>query len=757
MVLLLNGGLSDGNPNKRALENAYHCSSLGDTPKFKPRKISAVRDFPLRCGPDAQQINSGPQQSIVVAADEQGNDGCFDPIRSSLGVQSNVNMVVPHSDSLGVVMEGNAELEVPTQSCNVIEANDFRMPAHPEHQEVLDAPVANDILEVEKADDTRTSADPEIQSDEVFGNPLEMEDDTLLDDVVGRVVSVVMDGMNNQFEEVLDVKPMDMKFPEDLERTSIELPEESNGNETLNLLKQLDDANSLAIVNYVPEDVKDYSENLVGRKIILKDETFPCLKNKFCRRRVSAIREFPPYCGINAPPLVEEEQLRFAGGDKSATRIEHSGEAVVTGAGETQVNIEGDGGGDEGRDGRLSPLNRISNAVMVNKHMDCELSVGKEIVIYEPVGAIGKSPSNDASTSGHYREPPIVNGLIPAPACAWRQERVASSSDVVNAGGSFKQKAVWLNKFKQVAKKSTPEAGSLVRPSVKRDYVSICEDDGTSGLPAVRIEEYGENDELHEDLAPGCTLDSDIALPLYGSNSCSGDARSEVREKLQLFQTICKKLLQVEDAKPKPDVKRIDLEAVKIMKNKGIDVAGKKCLGAVPGVDVGDEFHYRVELAFVGVHRLYQAGIDYMKHNGILVAISIVSSGAYANDREDEDSLIYCGQGGNVAGKDKKPEDQKLERGNLALKNSITTKNPVRVIHGFKETKSSDLADSKGKIGTIYVYDGLYRVETYWQEEGKHGNLVYMFKLKKIPGQPELARKEVKKSIKPKLLLPNLG
>lgn len=709
MVLLLNGGLSDGNPKKRALENAYHCSSLGDTPKFKPRKISAVRDFPLCCGPDAQQINSEPQQTIVVAADEQGNDGCFDPIGSSLGVQSNVNMLVPHSDSLGVVMEGNAEIEVPTQSCNVIEANDFRMPAHPEHQEVLDAPVANDILEVENADDTKTSADPEIQSDEVFGNPLEMEDDTLLDDVVGRDVSVVIDGMNNQFEEkVLDVKPMDMKFPEDLERTSIELSVESNGKNTLNLLKQLDDANSLAIVNFVPEDVKHSSENLVGRKMILNDETFPYLKNKFCIRRVSAIREFPPYCGINAPPLVEEEQLRFAGGDKSATRIGHSG--------------------------------------------DCELPVGKKIVIYLPVGAIGKSPSNDASTSGHYREPPTVNGLIPAPACAWIREGVVSSSDFVYTGRILKQKDVWLNKFEQHDKKSTPEAGSLVRPSVKRDYVSICEDDETSGLPAVRIEEYGENDELHEDLAPGCTLDIDIALSLYGSNSCSGDARSEVREKLQLFQTICKKLLQVEDAKLKPDVKRIDLEAVKIMKNKGIDVAGKKYLGAVPGVDVGDEFHYRVELAFVGVHRLYQAGIDYMKQNGMLVAISIVSSGAYANDREDEDSLIYCGQGGNAVGKDKKPEDQKLERGNLALKNSITRKNPVRVIHGFKETKSSDLAaDSKGKIGTIYVYDGLYRVKTYWQEEGKHGNLVYMFKLKKIPGQPALARN------KPKLLLPNLG
>lgn len=750
MVSSLNGGLSDGNPNKNALENGYHCTSLGDTPKFKPRKISAVRDFPLGCGPDAQQINSEPQQIVIVEADERGKLGSFEATGSSL----RGNMVVPYSDSLGVAMEGNGEIKVATQSYTVIEANDFRKPAHLEHQEVLDAPVTNDILVVEKADDTKTSTEPEIRSDKVYGNPLEMEDDMLLDDVVGRVVGVVMDGMDSRFEEkVLDVKPMDMKFPEDLETTSIELSEESNGNETLNLLKQLDDTDSLAIVNHAPENVIPSSETgvLVGRKVILKDEAFPCPKDKFHGRRVSAIREFPPCCGRNFPPLVKEEQLKNSGGDKSVTKTEHNGEAVIAGARKTQVNIEcGDA---KGRGGRLSPLNKASSAVtVVNKHVDSELSAGKEIVIYEPVGPIGKKPSNDASTSGNCKEPAIVNALIATPHCSWRQGGVASSSEDVNTGGSAnKQKTVWLNKFKTIAEKATAKAGSLVRPSLKRDYVSICEDDATPGLPAVR------DGEEYEDLTPGCTLDIDVTLPPYGSNSCLGDARSKVRETLQLFQSICRKLLQGEEAKPRPDVKRIDLEAVKVMKSKGIDVGGKKYLGAVPGVEVGDEFQYRVELAIVGVHRLYQAGIDCMKQNRMLVAISIVSSGGYANDREDEDSLIYCGQGGNAVGKDKKPEDQKLERGNLALKNSITTKNPVRVIYGFKETKNSDLGDSKSKIVTIYVYDGLYTVETYWQESGKHGNLVYMFKLKKIPGQPELARKEVKKSNKPKMLYSNLG
>ncbi|TKY70771.1 Histone-lysine N-methyltransferase, H3 lysine-9 specific SUVH6 [Spatholobus suberectus] len=88
---------------------------------------------------------------------------------------------------------------------------------------------------------------------------------------------------------------------------------------------------------------------------------------------------------------------------------------------------------------------------------------------------------------------------------------------------------------------------------------------------------------------------------------------------------------------------------------------------------------------------------------------------------------------------DKEPEDQKLERGNLALKNSSEEKNPVRVIRG------SESMDGKCKT---YVYDGLYVVESCWQDMGPHGKLVYRFRLRRIPGQPELALKEVKKSKK---------
>lgn len=117
--------------------------------------------------------------------------------------------------------------------------------------------------------------------------------------------------------------------------------------------------------------------------------------------------------------------------------------------------------------------------------------------------------------------------------------------------------------------------------------------------------------------------------------------------------------------------------------------------------------------------------------------------GGYDDDMDDSDVLIYTGSGGIAKGGDKEPEDQKLERGNLALKNSMVAKNPVRVIRG--QTRVSESSSARTRT---YVYDGLYLVKKCWQEMGPHGKLVFKFRLDRIPGQPELAWKVVKKSKK---------
>ncbi|CAK9188048.1 unnamed protein product [Ilex paraguariensis] len=102
--------------------------------------------------------------------------------------------------------------------------------------------------------------------------------------------------------------------------------------------------------------------------------------------------------------------------------------------------------------------------------------------------------------------------------------------------------------------------------------------------------------------------------------------------------------------------------------------------------------------------------------------------------------------GGNPKVANNKPEDQKLARGNLALKNSMDARTPVRVIFGRQTLKASNTSGESSK----YIYDGLYTVSNYWQERGPYGKIVYMFRLNRIPGQPKLTRKIESKVKKPK-------
>ncbi|PHT85538.1 hypothetical protein T459_07644 [Capsicum annuum] len=150
------------------------------------------------------------------------------------------------------------------------------------------------------------------------------------------------------------------------------------------------------------------------------------------------------------------------------------------------------------------------------------------------------------------------------------------------------------------------------------------------------------------------------------------------------------KILQGEKSKSgkKDKIITIDLQAAKNVKEKGKEVnTGYQ----IPG-EVGGLFQYRVEFVLVGVHHLYEASIDFMDR-GLLVATSIFAAGAYDDDVGDAHELIYSGRGGNVVGKVKIPEDQKLVN-----------------------------------------------------ERGKHGTMVFMFKLVSIPGQSEVTWREVQLS-----------
>uniref|UniRef100_A0A803PYI2 Uncharacterized protein n=1 Tax=Cannabis sativa TaxID=3483 RepID=A0A803PYI2_CANSA len=144
-----------------------------------------------------------------------------------------------------------------------------------------------------------------------------------------------------------------------------------------------------------------------------------------------------------------------------------------------------------------------------------------------------------------------------------------------------------------------------------------------------------------------------------------------------------------------------------------------------------------MELSILGLHRQTQSGISCSKHGGKNVAASIVASEDHTDDLDDSIVLVYTDQGGSTTNSDKKPEDQKLEGGNLALTNSMVLKTPIRVIRG---------CDPYKRRFKKFVYIGLYLVKSYKQVTGPHGNLIYKFWLERIPGQPEVVCKEIKRT-----------
>ncbi|VYS69566.1 unnamed protein product [Arabidopsis thaliana] len=203
--------------------------------------------------------------------------------------------------------------------------------------------------------------------------------------------------------------------------------------------------------------------------------------------------------------------------------------------------------------------------------------------------------------------------------------------------------------------------------------------------------------------------------------------RQKVQEVLRIFTLVFDELDRNKAARrggSETAKSRIDYQTWTILREMGMQVNSQKRIGSVPGIKVGDKIQFKAALSVIGLHFGIMSGIDYMYKGNKEVATSIVSSeGNDYGDRFINDMMIYCGQGGNMRSKDHKAiKDQKLVGGNLALANSIKEKTPVRVIRGERRL------DNRGKD---YVYDGLYRVEKYWEERGPQGNILFKFKLRR--------------------------
>ncbi|PIN22604.1 Histone-lysine N-methyltransferase [Handroanthus impetiginosus] len=225
--------------------------------------------------------------------------------------------------------------------------------------------------------------------------------------------------------------------------------------------------------------------------------------------------------------------------------------------------------------------------------------------------------------------------------------------------------------------------------------------------------------------------------------SCEQPQGFKVMEALKMFQEQYTKVLQDNnsDAKNGKGAKYPHLEAAERVKAQGMWIYTERPFGHIPGIEIGHEFRFRTELAIIGLHRHLVSGIDYVVLDGKKFATSIVNSGRYENNAKELDVLIYCGQGGNPK-TSKKAAYQRLEKGNLALVNSMEMRCPVRVTYKRKRSEASKGSNSEGDV--VYVYDGLYMVNKFWDEIDQNNKLIYKFELHRMPGQPRSQQTDAK-------------
>jgi euchromatic histone-lysine N-methyltransferase len=228
----------------------------------------------------------------------------------------------------------------------------------------------------------------------------------------------------------------------------------------------------------------------------------------------------------------------------------------------------------------------------------------------------------------------------------------------------------------------------------------------------------------------------------------NADHRTRVGMMRRRFQFLCKFLAQAVK-QGSVELSRVDRAAHNAIQKLPDYIKYGSAEGEVDGVEVGDEFLFRAELAIVGLHNPLQAGIDTTRDtDGEPVAVSIVASGGYLDEYSSSGELTYIGSGGKAAGTGQ-DGDQKLEHGNLALKKCIERNIRVRVTHGFKTPNTEEDSHSIGKEIPKFYYDGLYHVVGFW-EDGAPGSRVFKYKLRRIPGQPELplhVAERVRKSV----------
>ncbi|XAO22274.1 hypothetical protein I312_101043 [Cryptococcus bacillisporus CA1280] len=177
----------------------------------------------------------------------------------------------------------------------------------------------------------------------------------------------------------------------------------------------------------------------------------------------------------------------------------------------------------------------------------------------------------------------------------------------------------------------------------------------------------------------------------------------------------------------------------------GVRIHNPKTFGHIPGVEVGKWWATRMEASADAVHAPTVAGISGNPHDG---AWSVALSGGYPDDIDLGYAFTYTGCGGrDLKGTKQNPKNlrtapqtshQSFDNPlNAALKRSAETRNPVRVIRGYK-------LQSRYAPLTGYRYDGLYVVEKAWMAKGlTNGLMVCRYAFKRMDHQEPLPQRDL--------------
>ena len=186
--------------------------------------------------------------------------------------------------------------------------------------------------------------------------------------------------------------------------------------------------------------------------------------------------------------------------------------------------------------------------------------------------------------------------------------------------------------------------------------------------------------------------------------------------------------------------RRPDLEALQATMSMAKNSAAQvQTIGSIPSIPVGFKFTSRAEMVVAGMHSNWRYAIDYISHQErsalhwlpicfryaeLPIAVCVVTCAKSSHPGANADEIIFTQEKRRGANGESEPERSLVSSlGTLSLRNSITSKNPVRVLKR---------CSAKLGFANAYIYEGLYQVTGCVDFRSSAGIPMYSFTLHRL-------------------------